>query len=324
MAITKQAYLRYKVIDRCLQSRTRKFGSKDLLNEVNKILQYENPDSTGVGIRTIHSDLIFMKSENGFSAPIEDYKEGRFVFYKYEDKDFSILNHPIKNEDYKILLDAVEVLSKFNGLPQLNLLHEIIPYIQDKILIKTQKRDVISFETNIDYKGYDFISPLYQYINEKQVLLIDYEPFDAPENYQFKFHPYHLKQFNNRWFCFGFNEKKETAAWNVPLDRINSIKVLRDTYIDCDIDWDEYFYDIVGVTKLYKNEIEDIVLKFKKGRANYVKTKPLHASQRIEEDEKGNLIVKLKVIVNRELLSLIYSFGPDVEVVKPLDLFDRS
>jgi len=72
-------------------------------------------------------------------------------------------------------------------------------------------------------------------------------PFDKPE-FTFIFHPYHLKQYNNRWFVFGLNEKLGIAAWNLPLDRIVTIRETSLDYILSEIDWDEYFYGIIGVT----------------------------------------------------------------------------
>ncbi|MFC0343802.1 helix-turn-helix domain-containing protein [Epilithonimonas hispanica] len=36
-----------------------------------------------------------MKSEAGYDAPIESYKDGRKVYYRYSDPEFSILKTPL-------------------------------------------------------------------------------------------------------------------------------------------------------------------------------------------------------------------------------------
>jgi len=47
----------------------------------------------------------------------------------------------------------------------------------------------MSLESNIDYKGYDYITPLFNAIINKTVLKINYEPFGR-EPYDIIFHPY--------------------------------------------------------------------------------------------------------------------------------------
>jgi predicted DNA-binding transcriptional regulator YafY len=55
---------------------------------------------------------------------------------------------------------------------------------------------------------------------------------------------------------------------------------------------------------------------FSKESAPYVQTKPLHPTQKTEEKNE-HLIVRIKVMPNYELESLILSFGENVEILKP-------
>jgi predicted DNA-binding transcriptional regulator YafY len=50
-----------------------------------------------------------------------------------------------------------------------------------------------------------------------------------------------------------------------------------------------------------------------------VKAKPIHATQRINDHERT---VSINVVLNKELVSTILSFGDDVEVVEPKQLRD--
>ena len=68
---------------------------------------------------------------------------------------------------------------------------------------------------------------------------------------------------------FGLNEAAQISTWNIPLDRIEEIDYVNTKYIPSDTDWYEYFYDIVGVTRLNK-EVEEVVLKFTKAQAPYI------------------------------------------------------
>ena len=91
--------------------------------------------------------------------------------------------------------------------------------LKDMFHLKSNDKKVISFEGNLDYTGYEFIAPLFNAIVNKRVLQIHYTPFgkDAQE---LNFHPYHLKQYNNRWFVFGLNKDFEVPTWNLALYRI--------------------------------------------------------------------------------------------------------
>ncbi|MBQ2533343.1 MAG: WYL domain-containing protein, partial [Lachnospiraceae bacterium] len=64
--------------------------------------------------------------------------------------------------------------------------------------------------------------------------------------------------------------------------------------------------------------VQDIKLRFSQKRLQYVLTKPIHKSQKCSDPDNG--IISLQLIPNRELESLILSFGPDVEVLEPLSL----
>ena len=89
-------------------------------------------------------------------------------------------------------------------------------------------------------------------------------------------------------------------------------------YIDnIDIDFDAYFDDYIGVTKTIGKEKEIIKLKFMYPRADYIKTKPLHLSQRIISDSKTELVIILDLIINKEFEAKILEFGKDIEVIEP-------
>jgi len=171
-------------------------------------------------------------------------------------------------------------------------------------------------QSNFDLIGLSFLNPLYDAIIQKQVLSVLYKEFKSEEPYKLTFHPYYLKQYNNRWFVFGFNEEKQVPVWNLALDRILEIGYLSASYQEDLTDWKDYFYDLIGVTKPYKEEPTNVKLEIAKNLAPYILTKPLHASQKSNWLE-DKLIVEIEVIPNYELRSLILSFGSSIRVIEP-------
>ena len=92
------------------------------------------------------------------------------------------------------------------------------------------------------------------------------------------------------------------------MDRIISIEESNATYIDTEIDFKEYFDDVVGVT-VPDATVEKVILKVGPKSIDYIETKALHGSQKIKEKEGEFTRVELDVISNYELIARIMSFG---------------
>jgi predicted DNA-binding transcriptional regulator YafY len=87
-------------------------------------------------------------------------------------------------------------------------------------------------------------------------------------------------------------------------------------------DWEEYFFDIIGVTRKTGDPVE-VRIEIEANAVPYVMTKPLHPTQRDSESEEGKIILRINVIPNFELETLILSLGENVRVIEPIDLADR-
>ena len=316
MPINKNAIIRFNVLDKCFSNSGRKYFFDDLLTEVNDALYEEDPKSSGIQIRQLREDIRFMKSDTGYSAPIEAYRVGKKAYYRYEDPDFSINKSPLNKTELEQLKSALTILQRFEGSPEFEWVNEIGPMLRDQFGLKDSEEKIISYDSNIDYAGYEHIAPMFNAISNKQVLWLKFESFKG-DSYEYEFHPYHLKQYNNRWFVFGRNCPMDNNQWNVPLDRIADFKEIDGTYVPNITDWEDYFYDIIGVTKPMDAGIQTIELEFSADQAPYVKTKPIHPSQRTSGLEEGRLLVKLKLIPNYELEKTILGFGEHVKVVSP-------
>ena len=319
MSITKNALLRYKTLDRCFQNVGRKYLFDDLIEQVNNALLEDDPKSSGINTRQLREDIRFMRSEAGYNAPIENsIHVGKKHAYYYSDPSFSIHNSPLNETEAKQLKNALELLQRFSGGPGFEWVEELNILLKDKFGSSDEK--VISFESNIDYSGKAHITPLFNAIVQKKALSVRYAPFNGAP-FTMNFHPHFLKQYNNRWFVFGLNELLENPTWNMALDRIKEITELTTPYRQGNINWDDYFSDIIGVTR-FDGALEEVQLLFDPKRAKYVQTKPLHESQKESITEEG-LLVRLQLVPNPELEQVILSFGEEVKVLKPLKLKER-
>lgn len=263
-----------------------------------------------------------MESEEGWAIPLERIPYGKRVYYRYEDLSFSMNKQPLKEYEAEQIKAALQVFSRFSGTPQFEWVNEMIPMLESRFGLIERRNEIIGFESNVDLKGLHFLTPLFNAIINERVLQVDYKDFKRPESYDIIFHPYYLKQYNNRWFVFGLNPENQIPNWNLALDRIENLSETGMKYQPSTMDWKEYFYDIVGVTRSQGAELQKIVLSFNSEVAPYIITKPLHPSQKHKNGPTG-IEVRIKVIPNYELERLILSFGEQVQVVSPQDFKER-
>ncbi|MFW5886606.1 MAG: helix-turn-helix transcriptional regulator [Bacteroidota bacterium] len=248
----------------------------------------------------------------GFDAPIA-VRDG---YYTYEDPDFTIENTNLSESDIETINNAITLLSQFKKLT----IHEELAVVREKlrgeILQQGEQEQVIEFEKK-EVKGSELLAPLFKAITKKQAIRLDYKPFRSERIKDLVIHPYFLKQFNHRWYLLGFCQKHQNIGI-YSLDRIENWEITKEKYIENDkIDPETYFKDIIGVTIPENEEIQEIIIKADNRQLPYIKTKPLHHSQQIIEENESGMTVQLKLIPNYEFYSLILSYGDSVEILAP-------
>jgi predicted DNA-binding transcriptional regulator YafY len=317
MSTNKNAVIRYRVLDACFRNPGKKYYKEDLLEACNARLGYHNGEQSRISMRQLNYDIAFMESESGYKIPLQRIREGKRVYYRYSDLNFSIDNQPLNETEILELQESLRLLSRFKGLPQLEGLEDIIMRLR-RDNTHGLVRPVVSFDENPYLRGLSHIGDLFAAILYQKVLRIQYRHFKSPESYAVIFHPYHLKQFNNRWFVLGYNEAEQHSSWNLALDRIEAIAETQDLYRKDDTDWQEFFEDIIGVTKLQDRTPEKIICWFSEDSAPYIITKPLHGSQKkITNTRDSGIMIQLTLIPNFEFYQRILSFGKNVEVLAP-------
>lgn len=320
MAQNKNALIRYKTIDKCLQNKYKQWTLEDLIEACsNALYEYEGKQSP-VSKRTIQLDIQMMRSEKlGYNAPIEVYDK---KYYRYEDEDFSITDIPLTETDMNVLMETVTMLKQFKDFSLFNDVSDILQRLEDKIYAeKTQTQSIIHLDKNENLKGLNFLDELYQAIIKKVVLKIKYKSFKSRDENEFLFHAFILKEYNNRWFLVG-KKRKNTPIVNLALDRIVSIDYdFKTPYIEEEFNADKYYKNVVGVTVNSGLQPKKMELWINATNAPYVLTKPLHTTQRlIKTNSDGSIIIHLLIIENYEFERILLGFGDGLEVLKPESL----
>lgn len=320
MATNKHALIRYKILDKCFRNPGKRYFLSDLMAEVDKVLMEIHPDIRPISRRQIFDDMTFMKSSDGWDAEIESIRNGKRVYYRYQNPKFSINNMPLNALEINQLKSAFDILAQFKGVPQFDWMDALLAKLQEGIE-KSEPNKIIEFDNNQYLKGIEHLGVLFNAILYRKVLNIKYKPFGDEAASVVEIHPYYLKQYNNRWFLFGFNPVKDKPDWNMAIDRMEDIKEFNVNYIENEtIVWQEYFEDMIGVTRPENQEPEKIILQFNNITGKYIETKPLHGSQKSRWINPETLEVSLKLLINYELEWLILSYADSAKVLEPQHL----
>ncbi len=325
MATNKIALIRYQTIDKCLQNHFRKWTLDDLIEKVSEALYDYEGITSGVSKRTIQGDIQVMRSDKlGYNAPIVVCEK---KFYEYEDHEYSIHNSPVSSADLEKMKEVISVMKQLNGFNYFDDMNEIITRLENNLSKQTEHQpNYIQFEENPLLKGLEHLNRLYQAIVKKQPLLISYQSFKSKnqEAKQQVYYPYLLKEYRNRWFLLA-KSRKDKVLNTLALDRmVEFYELANEPFVDeTEIDFNNYYNNVIGVTKSVKEREQRVVFKVNKKLAPYVITKPIHFTQKVLEDTDDGTLFSVEVIHNFELERELLGFGEELQVLAPRLLKNR-
>lgn len=318
MPTNKNALVRYRQLDRLLSDHHHYYNIHELTEKVNEKL--DNDGMKMVTQRCIEKDLVDM--EGLFSAPIDHFDWNGKYCIKYSKYGFSIFKEEMSREERSLLREVLSTLGQFGGLDNFQWLDDF------KIgLGLEERRPIISFSNNPYYMSDPtLLGKLFDMISNEVVISLSYHTFTDPTVRCIVFHPYLLKQYNDRWFLIGVADNG-TKILNFPLDRIDGVEPLPEKkYVECPEDLYECFEDVVGVT-IYDKEPEHILFWVSDTSKNYVATKAIHGSQTQIKGEaeqtirsqypnlEGGAFFTIDCIRNYELIRELCSYGKELIVL---------
>lgn len=339
------ANLRYFALDKCFRDKVKKYFINDLIIEcfkelkrkdanvyVPSILELKEDKTYSTYKRIIYKDIQYLSSEIGYKAPIVEHKEGRNVYKRYSDVNFSIVNQKYANKlEREQIQKLIVALERFQWMKEYEWVNEVATRLKSSFGSEIETKPIISYENNPYVKGLEYLPIFMEAIVNKKPLQVVSKSFSKEKIETYDFHPHFLKQYNNRWFIFGYNATEDNWCFKKALDRVEKIEELYVNYKESLVNFNEYFEDIIGVTLKENQKPQKVKLRVSKALWPYVKTKPIHESQsfggkenlKTLELENGYVDITLKVILNYELESKILERGEGFEVLEPLELRER-
>ena len=166
--------------------------------------------------------------------------------------------------------------------------------------------------------GNEYLTTIVQAMKDNLKLKIVRKSFGQDNPSGTLIEPYGLKVFKQRWYLIGiphYEKKIKTFA----LDRILQVE-LTDEHFDMPDDFDlrMFFHDSYGILVEPEDyDVETVRLKVSKKQSHYLRTLPLHHSQKEIEKHKDYSIFEVKVYPSLDFIQEILSHGDEVEVISP-------
>lgn len=271
------------VIDR-LRSRACSFN--DLQEHVMRKLENDDIDTTfEYAIRTFERDKKDIATLFGID-----------IHYNRKDKTYAIDEEEIEDQSVTRMIDAFSI---HHALQEGNKLSPSVFLEKRKSLGTEHIHGIIHAIQN----GY-----LLQFTYQKH-----WEDFSTEREVK----PIAIKESQQRWYLVAW-DKKDDRIKTFGLDRISNLKITDTKFKPINYNVEKEFQHAFGV-ETYE-AAEKVILEFSKQQGNYIKTFPLHESQRIAEETEDSVILEIFIHTTNDIIMELLKYGNDVKVLSPISL----
>lgn len=181
---------------------------------------------------------------------------------------------------------------------------------------RSRLKERIMLETSSG--GEEFIEPITEAMENGVCIELVYEAFwDEPKGRIVE--PYYIKLFKRRWYLIGKRRDKGEFR-TYCFDRIKSVSLSDIKFkFRKEQSAETLFYDYYGIIQ-YPVEKEHVVIKVGCEQGMYIKTLPLHHSQKLIQQDNDYMTFELYLKPCYDFVQELLSCGSDLEVISPQSL----
>lgn len=254
--------------------------------------------------------LVDGKTKSGFSKRTfeRDLKDIEQIFGV-------VIVYAASNRGYYIdseagLVDNVldQMLSAFDVLNALKLTSTIAPFV----LTENKKP-----------QGLENLYGMLHAIQNKKEVTFAYQKFWDAAQTQRVVWPLAVKEYSHRWYLVA-KDKKDDLVKSFGLDRISNFQVTNKPFQpDPTFDVAKKFDHCNGVIGSNDEQPSEVVLSFTPFQGKFIKTLPIHHSQKTVVDNATETRVQLLIYPTHDFIMLLLSYGKEVKIIEPKWLADK-
>ena len=165
--------------------------------------------------------------------------------------------------------------------------------------------------------GEEYLDVIIRAIHTNRRLRMGYKKFEA-EGYEKLVCPYALKLFHQRWYLLALNDEEQMRIY--ALDRMTMIEITDETFeMPANFSPQEYFAEYYGVLT-DNTPMAHVVVRAHKWMPNYLRTLPLHHSQRELESTPDYTDFAFDIRPTSDFLGELLRHGDGIEVLEPQEI----
>lgn len=253
--------------------------------------EFQDAGVTSYSMRTLQRDI--KEISRLFNFSIHNKKKG--------DNRYYIESRPVNETDeYNIkLLESFQISSVMNMHPDFS--------------------DFIFFESRKP-SGLHHFYDLFFAIRNRRITNFDHYSYATKALTSRKVHPLALKESKTRWYLIAVDTKDQQLK-SFGLDRIHYLEIgnarFREKYC---YNFKEHFKHSFGVLNVTHHPPQKIVIKCSKEQGEYIKSLPLHPSQKSIKETPDKTYLEFFLQPTYDFIQEILSYGDKITVVEPRSL----
>jgi predicted DNA-binding transcriptional regulator YafY len=249
-------------------------------------------ETAGFSKRTFQRDICEIAELFGVDIEYNTTRKGYFI------------DHDLILKSTSLLIDSYRIISALEKFRKVN------AYIS----------------TGVHNTGSEYILPILRAIKKGNSLSFLYSKYANEEVTNRSVDPYFLKEFKFRWYLVG-KDKNDKVIKTFALERIQGDSLILDSNsvfeIPNNISPETYFEHNFGIFTLPDAKVERIKLLFSPLKGKFLKSVPLHKTQKVLVDNDIEFRIELQIQITHDFIMEILSHGSEVRVLQPQHLVDR-
>lgn len=170
--------------------------------------------------------------------------------------------------------------------------------------------------------GNKYLTQVIDAMRRNLTLRVEYQSFTMSVPRFFEIAPYCIKVFKQRWYMIGPRDGNEEVHF-YSLDRVLSMEITENAFkIPKSFNANTFLYNYYGVM-MGDTSAESVQLRVTPFRANYLRSLPLHHSQKEVERTDEYSLFEYWIAPTADFIQEIRSFLPDIIVLRPLWLREK-
>ena len=265
---------------------------KYLEAETENVKNLDDDIEVGLSPRTLERDMREIRNLVGISI---EYSHARRGYYIEEDNAFG----------KTALMRMVESFEIFRSLNMVQDLGNVLYHEKEHP------------------QGTDQMYGLIHAIKNRLCIRFVYAKFTEETSGYRSGNPYALKEYNRRWYLL-LEDDGDKRLKIFGLDRMSDLEITNERYQSISqLDVEVMFAHCFGIIVPADEEPQEVILAFTPAQAKYVKTLPLHHSQKIVSETSEEFRISINVYLTFDLEKQILSYGEEAKVIQPTVLAER-